>query len=102
MSDFHFGERLPWRTPGFAAVSLPAQAPGIGATSAIFSLLYSVPRLRSRTLTRIFWRWSGPATKANGRDQHRALSRLAAPENRLPDSRRLDRRGVHPFDAEMD
>ena len=42
LRDIRFGSRLLWKNPGFAAVSLLALALGIGATSAIFSLLYSI------------------------------------------------------------
>jgi putative ABC transport system permease protein len=42
LRDIRFGSRLLWKSPGFAVVSLLALALGIGATTAIFSLLYSV------------------------------------------------------------
>jgi len=42
LRDIRFGSRLLRKSPGFAVVSLVALALGIGATTAIFSLLYSV------------------------------------------------------------
>ncbi|MGH9763947.1 MAG: ABC transporter permease, partial [Blastocatellia bacterium] len=42
LGDIRFGSRLLFKSPGFAVVSLLALALGIGATTAIVSLLYSV------------------------------------------------------------
>jgi hypothetical protein len=42
MRDIRCDLRLLWKSPGFTSVSLLALAFGIGATTAIFNLLYSV------------------------------------------------------------
>src|SRR5580658_1073034 len=66
--DIRYGVRLLWKSPGFTSVSLLALALGIGATTAIFSLLYSVllaplPYIDS---DRIVMVWSHQKGERNG------------------------------------
>lgn len=66
--DIRYGLRLLWKSPGFTSVSLLALALGIGATTAIFSLLYSVllaplPYVDS---DRIVMVWSNQKGERNG------------------------------------
>jgi putative ABC transport system permease protein len=66
--DIRYGLRLLWKSPGFTSVSLLALALGIGATTAIFSLLYSVllaplPYVES---DRIVMVWSHQKGERNG------------------------------------
>ncbi|MGC1485082.1 MAG: ABC transporter permease [Candidatus Acidiferrum sp.] len=66
--DIRYGVRLLWKSPGFTSVSLLALALGIGATTAIFSLLYSVllaplPYVDS---DRIMMVWSHQKGERNG------------------------------------
>ena len=66
--DIRYGLRLLWKSAGFTSVSLLALALGIGATTAIFSLLYSVllaplPYVDS---DRIMMVWSHQKGERNG------------------------------------
>jgi len=66
--DIRYGVRLLWKSPGFTSVSLLALALGIGATTAIFSILYSVllaplPYVDS---DRIMMVWSHQKGERNG------------------------------------
>lgn len=66
--DIRYGLRLLWKSLGFTSVSLLALALGIGATTAIFSLLYSVllaplPYVDS---DRIMMVWSHQKGERNG------------------------------------
>jgi putative ABC transport system permease protein len=66
--DVRYGLRLLWKSPGFTSVSLLALALGIGATTAIFSLLYAVllaplPYVAS---DRIMMVWSHRQGERNG------------------------------------
>jgi putative ABC transport system permease protein len=66
--DIRYGLRLLWKSAGFTSVSLLALALGIGATTAIFSLLYSVllaplPYVDS---DRIVMVWSNQKGERNG------------------------------------
>src|SRR5262245_32983452 len=42
VDDVRYGTRLMWRNPGFAAAALLTIAIGIGATTAVFTVVYSV------------------------------------------------------------
>lgn len=66
--DIRYGIRLLWKSPGFTSVSLLALALGIGATTAIFSLLYSVliAPLPYADSDRIVMVWSHQKSERNG------------------------------------
>jgi putative ABC transport system permease protein len=66
--DIRYGLRLLWKSPGFTSVSLLALALGIGATTAIFSLLYSVllAPLPYKDSDRIVMVWSHQKGERNG------------------------------------
>lgn len=66
--DIRYGIRLLWKSPGFTSVSLLALALGIGATTAIFSLLYSVliAPLPYADSDRIVMVWSHQKNERNG------------------------------------
>jgi putative ABC transport system permease protein len=66
--DIRYGLRLLWKSPGFTSVSLLALALGIGATTAIFSLLYSVllAPLPYADSDRIVMVWSHQKGERNG------------------------------------
>ena len=66
--DIRYGLRLLWKSVGFTSVSLLALALGIGATTAIFSLLYSVllAPLPYEDSDRIVMVWSHEKGERNG------------------------------------
>src|SRR5580692_6169447 len=68
LRDIRYGIRLLWKSPGFTSVSLLALALGIGATTAIFSLLYSVllAPLPYADSDRIVMLWSQQKGERNG------------------------------------
>lgn len=68
LRDIRYGLRLLWKSVGFTSVSLLALALGIGATTAIFSLLYSVliAPLPYPDSDRIVMVWSHQKGERNG------------------------------------
>ena len=66
--DIRYGLRLLWKSAGFTSVSLLALALGIGATTAIFSILYSVllAPLPYADSDRIMMVWSHEKGERNG------------------------------------
>src|SRR5271157_3709755 len=90
--DLRHGARLLWKAPGFSAVALVALALGMGATSAIFSVVDAVllKPLPFRDPQRLLVLWErnpsqnlekmfvAPGNFLEWRNQSRALESLAA------------------------
>ena len=73
LRDIRYGLRLLWKSPGFTSVSLIALALGIGATTAIFSLLYSIllaplPYVRSDELVMVWSHQKGERQETSPAD----------------------------------
>jgi len=73
LRDARFGLRLLWKSPGFMAVAVVALALGIGANTAIFSLLYSVllaplPYPNSQRLMMVWLHSKGQRTSVSPSD----------------------------------
>jgi len=83
--DIRYGLRLLWKSPGFTSVSLLALALGIGATTAIFSLLYSVllAPLPYVDGDRIVMVWSQQKGQRNGVSPSDYLDWLKPPSSTL-------------------
>ena len=98
LRDLRQGFRLLWRAPGFAVTAILTLALGIGATTALFTvvnavLLEPLPFPDSNKLIQV-WRSELPAL-TYGSASYRALPRLAAASARVHRPRRLVAAWLH-------
>ena len=92
LRDIKFGFRLLVKNPGFASVAVLALALGIGANTAIFSVIYAtsarpLPYPHPEQLVVVWSRF-----KATHRNRRRRFRGLAAREHRFPGDGRRQRR----------